>query len=174
MRWLHVYHRHGYPHRVVTDDPTLADLAVCFIADDEPDRLMFVAAAVGAERERLQNERKACHTNTQRHGIGTACEAAVERCRVAAQQVSAQFTEVIEELCALSRDGDGDPVGLANAAREAVSRLDVDMLRRLQRQLVEDCEAALALRVADFDHAAHDGHHQQPQIIIEHQERVHV
>ena len=164
MRCLHVYHRHGYPYRVVTDDPALADFVVCFIADDEPDRLMLVAAAVGAELTRMLSERNACRVNTQRHGVGIACEAALERCQAAAQQISAQFTNVIQELCALSRDGDTDPVDLANAARDAVARLDADLLRRLQQQLADDCEAALELRVSDFAHAAHDGDHQQPLI----------
>jgi hypothetical protein len=55
-----------------------------------------------------------------------------------------------------------------------VARLDADLLRRLQQQLADECEAALELRVRDVDQAADDGHHQQPRITIERQEHAHV
>jgi hypothetical protein len=81
---------------------------------------------------------------------------------------------VLCELVELSRVSYGDPAELAAGAREAVARLDVDLISNLQRQLAADCERAVRLDFVDDRAAAHDGHHHQPRITIEHQDHAHV
>jgi len=77
-RTMNVYYRDGYPARVVADDPSLKDVEVNFIANDLPDRLMFVATLAETEIERFCTDQRTCKANTQWHGLSMAAECAGE------------------------------------------------------------------------------------------------
>ena len=133
-RTINVQHRHGFPCRVIANDPSLTDVEVIFTADDEADRVLFVSLAVQDELARMLAYRRVCRSNTQAMNLSQAAETA------------------IEGLVALRLEHHGDPDAL-NAAIQAV----VDELAANRR-------TAMDLRPARESSAAHGGHHQQPRI----------
>jgi hypothetical protein len=124
-RSINVYSHDGFPARLLANHQSLNDVDVNFIADDTPDRTLWVSLAVADELERMRADRRACSANTQWHGLSGAVERAAER------------------LLGLRLQHYGDPDAM-NAAIQGV----VD-------QLAGDRHAAMHVRSADAANDGH-------------------
>ncbi len=133
----------GRVARVYTNGaPLPAGAAVTYDGADA--RLVPVEKTSHAEQiERFVATQREARANTQRHAIRTACEAAFKH-----YQAIAQATGSLAVLLSdMSRVRDGDPAMLLAGIKEAVNRIDDDILKEVRQQLLDACEAAIELRV---------------------------
>jgi hypothetical protein len=101
------------------------------------------------EIERFVKAQREGRANTQRHGIRTACDTAYRH-----YQAIAQATGVLASLLAdFSLVREGDPAALAGRVKDAVDRIDDDLLREVRNQLLLACDAAMELRVPTAEDA---------------------
>jgi hypothetical protein len=95
------------------------------------------------EIERFVRAQREGRTNTQRHGVRKACDTAYRH-----YQAIAQATGVLAGLLAdMSLVKEGDPTAIVAGIKEAVNRVDDEILREVRKQLLQACDAALELRV---------------------------
>ncbi len=129
-RTMNVYYRDGYPTRVVADDPSLRDVEVNIIANDTPERLMFVAMVAEAEIERFCADQRACKANTQWHGLSIAAEC------------------VGECLMAMRDQHYGDPVAMNAAIDDILARFNAARAQAMELHAAadEDGDPASAAR----------------------------